>query len=942
MEYVIYYSLIFGALSINLVTGRFCEGSNERWKCLPPKECCQQGCCYLYSPPSAPRPQQPTDHVLNLFFINHWYFWLFLFAIVIALLLICSLWKKRHTLFCTGWSSTNHRTPSEHDSAGSCYAPPHYSRCSSFYHAPPPYNEVTSKPDLYPLVFSYTNDGMKNGSNNNNSSANYLMVQYFRNYIVRPIGSLSATSTIDSLSSSFICTANESNTMIPPPYSSAASPDDLSINIQNYAIPRSASQHGYINTNSNNNNNANNINSTSNNQLDMQIFTGNSSKFQFNGNNLNVRPMSVPNTFINSNYQFRASESVNFTQFYQPNESSNEISNSGNQHFMPTSSNSNSTMATTHTGSGSSNNQNVSISDEDDEDNEIFHQASEGTSNGNANQSSIYHSNDTMLSLSAAMMDKISYSRQTNDHTNLNLIQRQLEKCCELIQQQREQIQQTRSHFNITTSFDSASASPMSCGELAKKLGENAIIDLGYMNSNTGSTVSSLANINSLSSPPRATSPTQEVKELLEQIKQLKDKTFSDEELNIHMDSKQMTEDTQIEQAPRPGPSSSTEIPTTSCTNTVPNKLLTSCTVMRPTSLSNKRRFFNMKNRSVYIPISNNPQYTSPNSFNMKMRSPILGNTTAANVFINKARGVKNRNGKGSKSAPTTPGTGFSGNYINDHSPLLNEQDEDNENENNDHDHEICQVLFKSSKRKAIGLTIWFLSLNIEALIEGSIGSMVYQPEAVKNHKELFVLMMLYFVLNFVYTAFISFMLQDFCNHILTILLTFVEFFREELKNLDLKGENGKHNLIKYIKMHQNLKNLMDQYRNIFEYPLSFRATFSAYLLCTMAFATTAVHKQLNFIAILTLVTTLQLFRPCNIAQQIETASENFIFSITEINWTDADLKTKKLLLTFMTNLAKPVLKLKLYGFIEINLKTFTRSINVAYSAYTVLNSIHE
>jgi len=68
---------------------------------------------------------------------------LFLFAIVIALLLICSLWKKRHTLFCTGWStSSNHRTPSEGDSAGSCYAPPHYSRCSSFYHAPPPYNEV--------------------------------------------------------------------------------------------------------------------------------------------------------------------------------------------------------------------------------------------------------------------------------------------------------------------------------------------------------------------------------------------------------------------------------------------------------------------------------------------------------------------------------------------------------------------------------------------------------------------------------------------------------------------------------------------------------------------------------------------------------------------------------------------------------------------------------
>lgn len=50
------------------------------------------------------------------------------------------------------------------------------------------------------------------------------MVHYFRNYIVRPVGSLSATSTVDSLSSSYICTVNEANTIVPPPYSRAASP----------------------------------------------------------------------------------------------------------------------------------------------------------------------------------------------------------------------------------------------------------------------------------------------------------------------------------------------------------------------------------------------------------------------------------------------------------------------------------------------------------------------------------------------------------------------------------------------------------------------------------------------------------------------------------------------------------------------------------------------
>lgn len=41
---------------------------------------------------------------------------------------------------------------------------------------------MTSKPDLYPLVISYGDSG-KGGT-----GGNYLMVQYFRNYIVHPVG----------------------------------------------------------------------------------------------------------------------------------------------------------------------------------------------------------------------------------------------------------------------------------------------------------------------------------------------------------------------------------------------------------------------------------------------------------------------------------------------------------------------------------------------------------------------------------------------------------------------------------------------------------------------------------------------------------------------------------------------------------------------------------
>ncbi|CAO1394938.1 unnamed protein product [Diamesa serratosioi] len=447
MGHLIKKYCLLAVLTINLVSARFCENGNHR--CLPPKECCAQGCCYLYSPPkSAPKTPPVNDNVLNLFFISHWYFWCFLFAVVLALLLFCSLWKKRRQ-FCSGWgSSSNHHSQSEGDSAGSCYAPPHYSRCSSFHHAPPPYTEVTSKPDLYPLVFSYTNDNSKNGNN----GANYLMVQYFRNYIVRPIGSLSASnnSTVDSLSSSFICTANEANTLIPPPYSSAASPDDLSMTLQNYAIPRSASQQAYMND-------AANI------LIENQHLTGNSS---------------------------------------------------------------------------------------------------------------------------------------------------------------------------------------------------------------------TLANLNSPGSPPRATSPTLEVKELLEQIRQLKNTNFSNEDLHLS-EEKPQHHTIDMEYQSIPGTSSDM---TTSSLRTA---------LKRPTSLNNKRKFFNMKNRSVYLPISNNSTYsTSPNgtSFatsinnNIKsLRSPIAGSGGAMS-FMGKTR--RNRTGWISKSAPTTPGS-MPVNFMSDDSPLLNEQDEETETEQN-------------------------------------------------------------------------------------------------------------------------------------------------------------------------------------------------------------------------------------------------------------------
>lgn len=73
--------------------------------------------------------------------------------------------------------------------------------------------QVTAKPDLYPLVIGYDDSSGKGTSG--------FVMRYFR--------SLSHASTLDSLSSSFMCNmVNEANTIIPPPYSCNDSVDELS------------------------------------------------------------------------------------------------------------------------------------------------------------------------------------------------------------------------------------------------------------------------------------------------------------------------------------------------------------------------------------------------------------------------------------------------------------------------------------------------------------------------------------------------------------------------------------------------------------------------------------------------------------------------------------------------------------------------------------------
>ncbi|XP_055384869.1 probable serine/threonine-protein kinase DDB_G0282963 [Condylostylus longicornis] len=547
---------------------------DEGHLCSSNRECCSQGCC-----PTQPRVA--TDHVLNLFFINHWYFWCVVVAILLSILCAYSLWKKRRQ-FC-GWRSSDHHTQSEGDSAGSCYAPPQYSRCSSFHHPPPPYTEVTSKPDLYPLVFTCNSENGKNGTS-------YLMVQYFRNYIVRPVGSISATSTIDSLSSSFICNANEANTLVPPPYSRATSPE-TAINShfqQHFMIPRSASQTALSSDNSHLNKIISNLINTEN--TVNNINNGNNTKCETKITN-NITQTGINNEDQSLVLRENSLEEINSQQFcniLMSNPCYSDIFAANN--FKQTKG---AVMKNNFTNEHPSNNMNFS-----------------GRKNNSTSQflnsnNPIYNSCGSVGGISIT----VPVTREnSNDYRNSDVFRRSLETCCQILQQQHFPPQNFTNDANLSLLNDD---------------GRKNGLPSNYLSSTTCSVVSSLANIDTPSSPPQAISPTgDEVRDVLESIRQLEIDDISINDLKIE-------------------PKNSIK--------------------KRPSALSSRTKI-SRQNKSVYIPIWN------PNMRSIK--SPVNGN----NFFRGRRHWI-------SKSAPTTPGTSLPQELIDnlDQSPLLQQHEEENE-----------------------------------------------------------------------------------------------------------------------------------------------------------------------------------------------------------------------------------------------------------------------
>lgn len=501
------------------------------------------------------------------------------------------------------------------------------------------------------------------------------MVQYFRNYIVRPVGSLSATSTVDSLSSSFICNANEANTLIPPPYSRAGSPN-LPMNIQDYSsMPRSASQMCTLEQGQNQrsipvlmtnshldggeqitiyrhftndtvaDDNAyiqfrRTPNSVSFQELNSNSTNDNQSSPHGSNNNIRMNPNLNPNSnHINSKTNNNADalgelnsdlskpcnvivESLNTQQTFdmnyakiaqQPNNSSTKAKTKPIQHSLSYSNSSNGIFDSYD-------------SIEDD-------------------------ANDCGLNLpiaSQSMAVSTPTGAMHRDFNDLNGPPRKNRH------DKFDRINEGKP-LNVSGSLPMSEESPVNA-EILKKYG---MAMRGYTDSMSGSAVSSLANFDSPTSPPQATSPTGEIRELLEQIRQLQQNAGSPDGFASHHDIQSGAATTISNESSSIG-ADAYDGDESSTSNGMINKVQSMQQPnQRPSSLQQMRR---SHPRTRFFAMS-----AAKNT----LRSPIgSGNILSFS---------RNRKGWISKSAPTTPGTALPASYINDDSPLLNEHDEEAE-----------------------------------------------------------------------------------------------------------------------------------------------------------------------------------------------------------------------------------------------------------------------
>lgn len=86
---------------------------------------------------------------------------------------------------------------------------------------------------------------------------------------------------------------------------------------------------------------------------------------------------------------------------------------------------------------------------------------------------------------------------------------------------------------------------------------------------------------------------------------------------------------------------------------------------------------------------------------------------------------------------------------------------------------------------------------------------------------------------------------------------------------------------------------------------------------------------------------TLEIFLPCYFGNELSIASSKLSTALFHSNWISGDEKLKNIVKIFMENTKKET-KLSAFRVFEVNLATFSRICNSAYSLFAILERVNK
>lgn len=177
----------------------------------------------------------------------------------------------------------------------------------------------------------------------------------------------------------------------------------------------------------------------------------------------------------------------------------------------------------------------------------------------------------------------------------------------------------------------------------------------------------------------------------------------------------------------------------------------------------------------------------------------------------------------------------------------------------------------------------------------------------------------------------------------LTWAIGFMDELTERVKHIGVSKEFDFDELVHCIKIHQKIKTFVDDINSCYELTYSVQFILSQIMICSLVLdlVNSVSLDQILVSTVFAGLMIIDIFLPCFFYSELEKSSDDLHLAIYQSHWLNCELKSKKLMITFMEMLKIPM-QYSCYLIFNINLESFAEIMNAAYSFYCVLASVME